>query len=151
MRRKKGYAINDMYTTREQRLQRIRPRVIDDQSKINLKKMEAMYKIVLIGDSGAGKTSALLRFSDDVFTQHPMTTVGVDFKMKTLKIDKKVIKLQIWDTAGQEKFGAMSQSYFRNSNGCLAFYDVTNKESFDSLEKHIIKFLTFQNPNYKPP
>jgi Ras-related protein Rab-1A len=55
--------------------------------------MEAMYKIVLIGDSGAGKTSALLRFSDDVFTQHPMTTVGVDFKMKTLKIDKKVIKL----------------------------------------------------------
>lgn len=55
--------------------------------------MEAMYKIVLIGESGAGKTSMLLRFADDVFAQHPMTTVGVDFKMKTLKIDKKVVKL----------------------------------------------------------
>ena len=55
--------------------------------------MEAMYKIVLIGDSNAGKTSMLLRYSDDVFNQHPLTTVGVDFKIKTLKIDKKVIKL----------------------------------------------------------
>ena len=70
--------------------------------------MEAIYKIVLIGESGAGKTSMLLRFADDVFNQHPMTTVGVDFKIKTLKIDKKVIKLQIWDTAGQEKYGSIS-------------------------------------------
>ena len=60
---------------------------------MNIKKLEAIYKIVLIGESGVGKTSMLLRFSDDIFNQNPLATIGVDFKMKTLKIDNKVIKL----------------------------------------------------------
>ena len=82
-----------MITTREQRTLRIRPRVVADLDKMNIKKLEAIYKIVLIGESGVGKTSMLLRFSDDIFNQNPLATIGVDFKMKTLKIDNKVIKL----------------------------------------------------------
>ena len=77
----------------------------------------------------------LLRFSDDIFNQNPLTTIGVDFKIKTLKIDNKFIKMQIWDTAGQERFGAISQTYFRNAHGCIAVYDVTRRESFEALEK----------------
>lgn len=85
---------------------------------------------MIIGNSGVGKTSLLLRFADDVFNISPLSTVGVDFKMKTLKVDDKVIKMQIWDTAGQERFKSISQSYFRNSHGCIAVYDITSRASF---------------------
>jgi Ras-related protein Rab-1A len=71
-----------------------------DPSKFNPNDIEALYKIVIIGNSGVGKTSLLLRFSDDVFNASPLSTVGVDFKMKTIKVDEKIVKMQIWDTAG---------------------------------------------------
>jgi Ras-related protein Rab-1A len=63
-----------------------------------------------------------------------LSTVGVDFKMKTMKVDDKIVKMQIWDTAGQERFRSISQSYFRNAHGCIAVYDVTSRASFESLE-----------------
>ena len=68
----------------------------------------------------------MLRYANDIFSQSP-TTVGVDFKIKTLKVDNKIIKVQIWDTAGQERFRSITNSYYRNANFCLAVYDITNK------------------------
>ena len=66
-------------------------------------KIAAMFKLIMIGDTSAGKTSLLLKYSDGVFNTTPKATIGIDFKIKNMKIDKKVCKFQIWDTAGQEK------------------------------------------------
>lgn len=128
-------------TTRDQRVNLIRPRVKKDPTGINPAKLEALYKIVLIGDSGVGKTSLLLRFSDNIFSQSPLTTIGLDFKMKTMKVDNRIIKMQIWDTAGQERFRSISQTYFRNAHGCIAVYDITRKESFNVMEQQILEYL----------
>lgn len=81
--------------------------MIKDPTRFNPQNLEALYKIVLIGDTDAGKTSLLLRFADEIFSTTPCT-VGVDFKIKTLKVDEKVIKIQVWDTAGQERFRSIS-------------------------------------------
>ena len=89
-----------MIVSKKQRLQLIRNRVTKDPKRFNPQNLEALYKIVLIGDSGVGKTSLLLRFSEDIFNATPLQTIGVDFKIKTLKVDEKIIKVQVWDTAG---------------------------------------------------
>lgn len=80
-------------TTREQRVQRIRARVDKNVQGCSAKDIDANYKIVLIGDAGVGKTSLLLRFADDIFNANPLSTIGVDFKIKTLKVDSKIIKM----------------------------------------------------------
>ena len=92
-----------------------------------------LYKIILIGSSGAGKTSMLLRFCEDRFSDTHMATIGVDFKTKTLNIENKLLKVQLWDTAGQEKFKSITRSYYKNSHGCLAVYDVTNRQTFEEV------------------
>jgi Ras-related protein Rab-1A len=80
-------------TTREQRIQRVRARVNKNVQGYQAKDIDANYKIVLIGDAGVGKTSLLLRFADDIFNQNPLSTIGVDFKIKTLKVDNKIVKM----------------------------------------------------------
>ena len=96
-------------------------------------KPDAVLTIVLVGTTNTGKTSLLMRFVEEGFRDTYMNTVGVDFKMKTLQVDDKIAKVQVWDTAGQERFHSISQAYFRNSHGCIAVYDVTNRESFDQI------------------
>lgn len=102
--------------------------------KVQPKEIAALYKIVMIGNSGTGKSSLLLRFAENVFNQYQGCTVGLDFKIKMLKIDQKIIKLQLWDTAGQERFKSLSPSYLRNANGCIAVYDITKRSTFQNLE-----------------
>ena len=113
----------------------IRNRVDKNPKNFQPYEFEALYKIVLIGDSNTGKTSMLVRFADSIFTENYLCTIGVDFKIKTLKVDQKVLKLQIWDTAGQERFRSISHAYYRNSHGCVAVYDISNRASFDSIEE----------------
>jgi len=94
-----------------------------------------LFKLLLIGDSGVGKTCVLFRFSDDTFNTTFISTIGIDFKIKTVELQGKKIKLQIWDTAGQERFHTITTSYYRGANGILLVYDITNPKSFDNISK----------------
>lgn len=94
-----------------------------------------LFKIVLIGDAGVGKTCVVQRFKSGTYTEKHGSTIGVDFTMKTLNIDGKLVKLQIWDTAGQERFRTITQSYYRSANGVVIAYDLTKHSSFDSVPR----------------
>eukprot|EP00299_Pterocystis_sp_00344_P010573 c4755_g1_i1.p2 GENE.c4755_g1_i1~~c4755_g1_i1.p2 ORF type:complete len:234 (+),score=42.47 c4755_g1_i1:70-702(+) len=94
---------------------------------------DTTIKLLLIGDSGVGKSCLLLRFSDNSFTPSFITTIGIDFKIRTIELDGKRIKLQIWDTAGQERFRTITTAYYRGAMGILLLYDVTNEESFNNI------------------
>jgi small GTP-binding protein len=91
-------------------------------------------KLLLIGDSGVGKSCCLLRFSEDSFTPSFITTIGIDFKIRTIELDGKKVKLQIWDTAGQERFRTITTAYYRGAMGILLVYDVTDERSFNSTK-----------------
>ena len=93
-----------------------------------------IFKVLLLGNSDVGKSSLILRYVDQVWSDTFVPTIGVDFKVKTLEIDNKQIKMQIWDTAGQERFRNVISSYFRGSHGILLIYDITNRDSFKNLE-----------------
>ena len=100
-----------------------------------------LFKLLLIGDSGVGKSCLLLRFADDTYTESYISTIGVDFKIRTIELDGKTIKLQIWDTAGQERFRTITSAYYRGADGIIMVYDVTSSESFD----HVSDWLTEVN------
>nr|ACO10527.1 Ras-related protein Rab-10 [Caligus rogercresseyi] len=99
------------------------------------KSYDLLFKLLLIGDSGVGKTCILFRFSEDTFNTTFISTIGIDFKIKTFELRGKKIKLQIWDTAGQERFHTITTSYYRNAMGIMLVYDVTNPKSFDNIAK----------------
>lgn len=96
-----------------------------------------LIKLLMIGDSGVGKSCLLLRFVDDSFTTSFITTIGIDFKIRTIEIDGKRIKLQIWDTAGQERFRTITTAYYRGAMGILLIYDVTDESSFNNIRNWI--------------
>ena len=92
---------------------------------------QCVYKLVIIGESSVGKSCIVSRYVDNQFTESFLTTVGVDFKVKEVDVDGKKIKLQVWDTAGQEQFHTITKSYFRGAHGILLVYDVTKKDTFE--------------------
>jgi len=94
-----------------------------------------LFKLLMIGDAGVGKSSMLLRFTDDSFDEHIQSTIGVDFKVKHLDVNDKRIKLTVWDTAGQERFRTLTSSYYRGAQGVVMVYDVTKRDSFENLEQ----------------
>ncbi|KAK8837655.1 hypothetical protein M9Y10_036188 [Tritrichomonas musculus] len=97
-----------------------------------------LFKIVLVGDSGVGKTNILSRFVRDIFCEDSKTTIGVEFATKTMTIKNKTVRLQIWDTAGQERYRAITNSYYRGANAAMVVFDITNSNSF----KNVPKWLT---------
>ena len=94
-----------------------------------------LLKIVLIGDSGVGKTNLLSRFARDQFNPDSKSTIGVEFATKTLEIEGKTVKAQIWDTAGQERYRAITSAYYRGAIGALLLYDITASLTFNSLSR----------------
>ena len=98
-----------------------------------------IFKVLLLGNSDVGKSSLILRYVDQVWSDTFVPTIGVDFKVKTSQLENKNIKMQIWDTAGQERFRNVISSYFRGAHGILLIYDVTNRDSFKNLESWLIE------------
>jgi small GTP-binding protein len=92
-----------------------------------------IFKLILIGNSGVGKSSIIQRYMKNTFEESYKCTIGVDFLMKTLNLNGKTVKLQLWDTAGQEKYKSMVASYYRGANVALVVFDITSHASFDSL------------------
>ena len=95
--------------------------------------IDYIFKILVIGESGVGKTAILERYCENVFNESLLSTVGVDFKAKFLTVDGKTTKLQLWDTAGQEKFRNITSSYYRGTHGCIVAYDVTDVNTFEKV------------------
>ncbi|XP_023377207.1 ras-related protein Rab-26 isoform X1 [Pteropus vampyrus] len=96
---------------------------------------DVAFKVMLVGDSGVGKTCLLVRFKDGAFLAGTfISTVGIDFRNKVLDVDGMKVKLQIWDTAGQERFRSVTHAYYRDAHALLLLYDVTNKASFDNIQ-----------------
>ncbi|XP_048116197.1 ras-related protein Rab-18-B [Alosa alosa] len=104
-------------------------------------------KILIIGESGVGKSSLLLRFTDDTFDPELAATIGVDFKVKTIAIDGNRAKLAIWDTAGQERFRTLTPSYYRGAQGVILVYDVTKRDTFTRLENWLNELETYCTRN----
>ncbi|KAG7455218.1 hypothetical protein MATL_G00254260 [Megalops atlanticus] len=104
-------------------------------------------KILIIGESGVGKSSLLLRFTDDTFDPELAATIGVDFKVKTIAVDGNRAKLAIWDTAGQERFRTLTPSYYRGAQGVILVYDVTKRDSFTKLGNWLNELETYCTRN----
>jgi len=96
-----------------------------------------VFKVVLLGDSCVGKSSTLQRFAQNTFVNTYLTTIGVDFQQRDLNINGTLVRLQIFDTAGQERFDTISRAYYRGAEGLLIFYDITNQESYLHIRKWI--------------
>jgi len=106
-----------------------------------------MFKLLIIGNSSVGKTSFLFRYADDSFTSAFVSTVGIDFKVKTVFRQDKRVKLQIWDTAGQERYRTITTAYYRGAMGFILMYDVTNEESFSSVHDWCTQIKTYSWDN----
>ena len=104
---------------------------------------EYLFKLLLIGNSGVGKSCILMRYADNSFTENFFNTIGVDFKIKTISLNDQVIKMQIWDTAGQDRFRTLTSSYYRGAHGIIIVYDVTNKDSFDNVRQWMTEIEKF--------
>jgi Ras-related protein Rab-1A len=107
---------------------------------------DLLYKVLIIGDSAVGKSCLLLQFSDQTFSDHYVSTIGVDFKIRTMDVAGKQVKLQIWDTAGQERFQTITANYYHGSHAIAIVYDITNRASFENLRRWMADVDRLANP-----
>ena len=101
---------------------------------------DMMFKILLLGDSGVGKSSLLLRYTKDQFLTDMRSTIGVEFGLKYVKIDNLQLKVQIWDTAGMERYKALTSAYYKGAKGVIVVYDICRKKTFEGVDKWIDDF-----------
>ena len=109
---------------------------------------ENIYKILLLGDTTVGKTCFLMKYTDKTFQEAHMSTIGLDYRLKTMLLKNgKKIKLQIWDTAGQDRFRAITKNYYKNAHGVLLMYDVTSLQTYDNIKSWISQIREEASPN----
>ena len=109
---------------------------------------DIVYKVLLLGDSTVGKTCFLLRYCDKTFQDAHLSTIGLDYRVKTMTLkNNKNIKLQIWDTAGQDRFRAITKNYYKGANGIILIYDVTNLQTYENVKNWITQIREETNPN----
>lgn len=108
---------------------------------------ECRLRIVLIGNSGVGKSSFLTKFADNAFDITLIKTIGIDFKTKTIRISGKTVQLHVWDTAGQERFRSVTPAYCRNADGIIMMYDITDAKSFKDISFWLDKLSEYSPPD----
>ena len=113
----------------------------------NDEEYDMILKILIIGDSGVGKSNLLLRYIKNEFNSDMRSTVGVEFGFKMLKIDNLDIKAQIWDTAGQERYKSITSAYYKGAKGVLIVYDITRRKSYENLDKWLNEFKMKSDDN----
>ncbi|XP_009416427.1 ras-related protein Rab11D isoform X3 [Musa acuminata AAA Group] len=106
-----------------------------------------LFKLVLIGDSGVGKSNLLSRFTKNEFNLESKSTIGVEFATRSISVDGKVLKAQIWDTAGQERYRAITSAYYRGAVGALLVYDVTRRATFENVSRWLRELRDHTDPN----
>ena len=103
-----------------------------------MEKKEFLYKILLLGDSSVGKTCFLMRYTENTFQEIHMSTIGLDYKLKNVQLDDgKMVKIQIWDTAGQDRFRSITKNYYKGAHGIILIYDITNQKTFENVKNWI--------------
>ena len=109
---------------------------------------DCVYKVLLLGDTTVGKTCFLLKYTDKIFQDVHITTIGLDYRLKTMTLKSgKNVKLQIWDTAGQDRFKAITKNYYKGANGIILVYDVTNTKTYDNIKTWISQIREEATPN----
>ena len=109
---------------------------------------EIIYKVLLLGDSSVGKTCFLLRYCDKSFQDVHLSTIGLDYRLKTITLkNNRTVKLQIWDTAGQDRFRAITKNYYKSANGVLLIYDISNLQTYENVKNWISQIREEANPN----
>ena len=100
--------------------------------------MDCVYKVLLLGDSTVGKTCVLLKYTDKIFQETHMMTIGLDYRLKVMQLQSgKEVKLQIWDTAGQDRFRSITKNYYKGSHGIILIYDVTSLKTFENVKSWV--------------
>ena len=103
-----------------------------------MEQKEFLYKILLLGDTSVGKTCFLMRYTDNTFQEIHMSTIGLDYKLKNVQLDEgKMYKIQIWDTAGQDRFRSITKNYYKGAHGIVLIYDITDKKTFENVRNWV--------------
>jgi len=106
-----------------------------------------LFKIILVGDTKVGKSALMIRYVDETFTESMLSTIGVDFKMKSFTRNNKNIKIQLWDTAGQERFRSIISSFYRGAHAVIVCFDLTNRESFEHIVQWLNEIMKYGSTN----
>ena len=111
--------------------------IIEELSPSDNNKEDYKVKLIIVGDSGVGKTNLITRFASDKFEKNSKATIGVEFIYKTLKINKDIFKIEMWDTAGEERYKSITTAYYKGAKGAIIVYDITSEQSFNNIETWI--------------
>lgn len=114
---------------------------------MNMTDVDYIFKILIIGDSSVGKSNLLLRFSDNIFHDTFLPTIGVDFKIRNVTVGDKSIKLNIWDTAGQERFKTITAAYYKGAHGIILVFDITDRDTFNNISSWLGEIRKHAGPN----
>ena len=113
---------------------------MSNQKAVLTEEYDLMFKILLLGDSGVGKSSLLLRYTKNEFISDLRSTIGVEFALKYLTVDNFQLKVQIWDTAGMERYRSITNAYYKGAKGVIVVYDICRQKSFENVDKWIDDF-----------
>ena len=119
------------------------------EAEASLMKEQYKFKIIIVGDSGVGKTNLLKRFVHNNYDEETKATVGVEFFSNSYYINDKLFKIELWDTAGQERYKSITSAYYRGASGAIIVYDVTSKSSFKNVDKWFHEILEYGSKNIK--